>query len=92
MVKTRLLLLLSGLIILSSSKCDFRPPPERELCGAYEDRNYELACNDPRLDVPDYFRNIKKGDICATAKSYSDMRSYCEGLRVDLKKCKRKRK
>lgn len=82
------LLLIS--ILLSSSKCDFRPAPQGELCGVAEDGDSLVVCNNPLRDEPNYQRYIKKGDILTNGDRYGQLRKYCEELRTDLKKCKRR--
>jgi len=93
MLRTKLKLpaLLLTLILLSSSKCDFRPAPQGELCGVHADADALVVCNDPRRDEPNYERYIKKGDIVTNGDRYGQLKIYCESLRTDLKKCKRKK-
>jgi len=86
----KLLTLLLTLILFSSSKCSFRPPPEGELCGVAADADALVECNDPRRDEPSYQRYIKKGDIVTNGDRYGQLKIYCEELRTDLKKCKRR--
>lgn len=88
--KLKLLGLLLTLILFSSSKCSFREPPQGELCGVAADADALVVCNDPRRDEPNYERYIKKGDIVTNGDRYSQLRIYCEELRTDLKKCKRR--
>jgi len=88
--KKKLLLLFVSLILLSSSKCTFRPSPDVELCGAYRDGGVNLTCNDARVEPNDYERELQVGDVCTSVDDYNTLRTYCEALRVDLKKCKRK--
>lgn len=90
--KKRLLLLLLSLILLSSSKCDFRPPPQTELCGAYVDGGVNMTCHDERREPKQYDRELQVGDLCTSAVDYGELKKYCEGLRTDLKKCKRRKK
>jgi hypothetical protein len=83
-------LLFVALITLSSSKCAFRPAPETELCGALDDYSPIMFCTDNRLDATEYERELLRGDVCTNVSDYNQMKAYCEALRVDLKKCKRK--
>jgi hypothetical protein len=83
------LFLLSNLTI---SSCKFRPPPKRELCASAESRDFEIVCNDPRRNEPNYIRDINKGDICTNPSAYADFKNYCATLRTDLKKCLRTKK
>lgn len=82
-------ILLLGLILLSSSKCTFREPPETELCGALTDYSPMMFCTDPRTGDR-YDRELMRGDICTNSSDYASLQIYCEELRKDLKKCKRK--
>lgn len=88
--KMRLGLLFVALITLSSSKCSFRPAPEAELCGALNDYSPALFCTDPRTGQTEYERELLRGDVCTNVSDYQAQKEYCEALRVDLKKCKRK--
>lgn len=84
--------LLSLLILLSASKCSKYPPPTGELCLASGFQASELACNNPNLDEPKYFRSLKKGDVCVVPTRFQDMQEYCIDLRADLIKCKRNKR
>lgn len=88
--KLRLPVLLLSLILFSSSKCTFRPPPQGELCGVVANADSLVVCNDPRRDEPNYERYISKGDIVTNGERYGQLKVYCESLRTDLKKCKRR--
>ena len=87
--KMKLGILFVALILLSSSKCTFRAPPETELCGALADYDVRMFCTDPRTN-DEYERELMRGDICTNADDYARLKIYCEALRVDLKKCKRR--
>ena len=86
--KKKLGILFVALILLSSSKCSFRPPPETELCGALNDFDVRMFCTDPRTGA-EYERDLIRGDVCTNADDYARLKVYCERLRTDLKKCKR---
>ena len=88
MATLKRLVILLGILIVSSCRGHY-PAPKVELCG-YANTG-ELACNNPNLDEPDYFRFPTVGDICSNANDYARTRKYCLDLREKLIKCERNR-
>lgn len=87
---TRLLILSATLI--SCASCNEKlghNPPKAELCGASLTPGL-LMCNDPRINMPDYSRELELGDICTNADDYKATEKYVNDLRLKLYKYERR--
>lgn len=60
--------------------------PKTELCIVADDLT--LACDDPRRDHRQYFRDIQSKDFVTNREDYFTLEKYVKDLQKRVKQCK----